>query len=75
MKNRWVLLVVFGAFACQSKSNDGVTASASAQGSTAPTVALAKVAADGTCQSNLDYLVPLQKYGESDLIRAIAIDA
>jgi hypothetical protein len=32
-------------------------------------------AADGSCQSNFEYLVPPQKYSESDLIRAITVDA
>jgi hypothetical protein len=77
MKKRWALVVYFGALACQSKGNHGVTAlaSASASASAVPAVIGAKIAPDGTCQTNLDYLVPLRKYGESDLIRAIAVDA
>jgi hypothetical protein len=83
MKNPWVLLVVFGALACQSKPGDGAAmtarssapapGSAAAPGSTSGVGA--KTAANGSCQSNFEYLVPLQKYGDSDLIRAITINA
>src|SRR6186713_2612095 len=81
MKNRWVLLVAGGVFACQGKGGGDAAPSASASGSVvAAAVSVkaaipdAKLPAQGTCQSNLDYLVPLQKYGDGDLIRALVVD-
>ena len=82
MKRRWVWLVVGVAFACQGKG--GGSAAPAASGASSAVVAVASVAAapasaqvdaQGVCSAKLDYLVPLQKYSDGDLIRALAVDA
>jgi len=52
----------------ETKGSDGATPAAAAP----PSAAVAK-SADG-CLTQLDYLVPPQKYGENDLIRAVLVD-
>jgi hypothetical protein len=71
-------LLVLGVFGCQNKGGD-TNAAASAAGSARPVAsasanATALIAPDGTCTTKLEYLVPPQKYGNADLIRAIVFD-
>jgi hypothetical protein len=74
MHNRWVWLVVLGtgALGCRSKASEA-TASSAPSASSAPAVAT-KTAASRACSSELEYLVPPQKYADGDLIRAIVVD-
>jgi hypothetical protein len=75
MNNRWVWLVavVVGVFGCRTKGNEAGAASVSASAAPAGG-AVAKPAVKGACSTELEYLVPPQKYGDGDLIRAITID-
>jgi hypothetical protein len=78
MMKRWAWLLVLGGLGCQNKGGDA-NAAASASGSAAPAASgrakpTALIAADGTCPTELEYLVPPQKHGNADLIRAIVVD-
>jgi hypothetical protein len=75
MNHRWVGLLFLAALGCRSKGGEaGAAASSSAAAAAVAAPAAAKIAPDGTCSTKLEYLVPPQKYGNSDLIRAIASD-
>jgi hypothetical protein len=81
MHKTWVVgLTLAGAVACKGPSEGASPASSGAAApvaaSSAATVSItsSKVGADGACSGSLDYLVPPQKYGDSDLIRAIVVD-
>jgi hypothetical protein len=76
MKKLWIGATLVSALACQSKGDDAAARapapSASVAAPGAPRGAL--LAADGSCTTKLEYLVPPTKYGDSDLVRAIVID-
>jgi hypothetical protein len=75
MNGRWVLVSLLGALACQSKGSEAGAPPAALTAPAAPAPSgPGKVAPAGSCQAELEYLVPPQKYGDSDLIRAITID-
>jgi hypothetical protein len=81
MTNRWVwaLLLSCAGLACNKPSAEGSAPSASASPGvaaatpTAASVPSAAVDSDG-CMTELQYLLPPQKYGDADLIRSLLVD-
>lgn len=65
------------ALACRENAESGAapsaSASASAVGAQVDSAVASKLDARG-CLATLDFLVPPQRYGDSDLVRAIAVD-
>jgi hypothetical protein len=79
MKKLWMGLALAGALGCQSKGSEATASSGAPSASGAPGAVATgggavTVAADGSCGTKFEYLVPPQKYGDSDLVRAIVID-
>ena len=71
----WLVVLVPGALGCRSKANEATASLApSALSSAAAPAVVAKTLASRACSSELEYLVPPQRYGDSDLIRAIVVD-
>jgi hypothetical protein len=77
MRKLWVWVSVACSLACQGKGQTGANTSASASAPVVSTLASAgaptKLDARG-CVSTLDFLVPPQRYGDADLVRAIVVD-
>jgi hypothetical protein len=73
MKNRWVWLVVVGALGCREKAGGGGPVTAGSSSVAVGAVSAAPTAVK-SCDAELQYLVPPQKYADGDLIRAIVVD-
>lgn len=73
MKNHWVWLVVVGALGCREKAGGGGAVAAGSSSVAVGAVSAAPKAVT-SCDAELAYLVPPQKYADGDLIRAIAVD-
>ncbi|HYJ09279.1 MAG TPA: hypothetical protein VEX18_09720 [Polyangiaceae bacterium] len=76
MRKLWVWVSVACSLACQGKSqgNSNPSASATASGVSTPVSAAVPSKLDSRgCASALDFLVPPQRYGDSDLVRAIVV--
>src|SRR3954467_4986287 len=73
----WILVAGTASFGCRGKEEGAPSAGASMAGgagwTTRASGAAAAKGADG-CLTQPDYLVPPQKYGDNDLVRALLVD-